>query len=338
MLRTKQVREITRVIDDIIEHYKETSEDKKRDWRTYEQRLAERIKTAMRELSPLIEEAIKSFKVYKGETRGTKPKINLKQKVILLLLKHLFGRSNRAMANMLVVFSLLTDVDVSYKTVERLYSDEEVRTALYNLHKLILKKKGVEEADCGGDGTGYSLTIRKHYASETQRLKEKAKIAKKVSDKKRRVFVYSFAFIDIKTRMYVAYGSSFCSEQEAFSQAIGMAKEIGIKIKKLRLDKYYSKQMYVRLLEKAFGDIEVIVMPKKNATVKGPVRWKNRLPHLVLDPVSYLEEYFQRNQSESGIAEDKRRIGWRIMQKREDRVDTANFCTALWHNLFWYGD
>jgi len=338
MLRTKQVRETTRIIDDIIKHYKETSEEKKRDWRTYEQKFAQRVKTAMNELSPLIEEAIQSFKVYKRETRGTKPKLSLKQKVILILLKHLFGKSNRSMTSMLVVFVLLTDVDVSYKTVERLYSDDEVRIALHNLHQLILKKKGVKEADCGGDGTGYSLTIRKHYASETQRLKEKAKIAKKVSDKKRRVFIYSFAFIDIQSRMYVAYGASFKSEQEAFLDAIKMAKECNIKIKKIRLDKYYSKQMYIKLLEEAFGDIEILVIPKTNVTVKGTIKWKDMLSNFVLDPISYLEEYFQRNQSESGIAEDKRRTGWMIMQKREDRVYTANFCIALWHNLFWYGN
>lgn len=337
MIRSKQVREITKIIDDIIEHYKKTSEDKKRDWRTYEQKFAERIKTAMQELSPLIEEAITSFKVYKGETRGTKPKLSLKQKVILLLLKHLFGKSNRAMSSMLIIFSLLTDVDVSYKTVERLYSDNEVIIALHNLHQLILKKKGIKEANCGGDGTGYSLTIRKHYSNEAQKLKEKAKVAKKVSDKKRRVFIYSFAFIDIETRMYVAFGSSFVSEQKAFFQAIKMAKECRIRIKKLRLDKYYSKQMYVKLLEEAFGDIEIFLIPKSNATVKGTVKWKDMLNYLILDPISYLEEYFKRNQSESGIAEDKKRTGWRIMQKREERVYTANFCTALWHNLFWYG-
>ena len=38
---------------------------------------------------------------------------------------------------------------------------------------------------------------------------------------------------------------------------------------------------------------------------------------------------------ESGFAEDKKRTGWMIAQRREDRVDTANFCNILWHNLFW---
>ena len=28
------------------------------------------------------------------------------------------------------------------------------------------------------------------------------------------------------------------------------------------------------------------------------------------DTTGYLERYFQRNQSESGIAEDKKRVGW----------------------------
>ena len=337
LIKTKDVRQVTRLLDEIIEHYKETTEDKKRDWRTYKQKFAERVKTAMRELSPLIEEAIASFKVYKGETRGTKSKISLKQKVILLLLKHLFGRSNRAMANMIMIFSLLTDVDVSYKTIERLYSDHEVIITLHNLHQLMLKKKGIKEADCGGDGTGHSLTIKKHYASEAQKLKEKVKLAKKCSNKKR-MFVYSFAMMDLKTRMYVAYGTSLKSEKETLVQAIKMAKELDIEIKKIRLDKYYSCQKYVRMLEEAFGNIEIVLIPKINATLKGPWKWKNMLHDFVLDPVAYLEDYFQRNQSESGFGEDKKRTGWKIMQKREERIDTAYFCTTLWHNLFWYGN
>ena len=80
------------------------------------------------------------------------------------------------------------------------------------------------------------------------------------------------------------------------------------------------------------------MIPKINATLKGPWKWKNMLHNFVLDPVAYLEDYFQRNQSESGFSEDKKRTGWKIMQKREERIDAAYFCTVLWHNLFWYGN
>lgn len=338
MVKTKEVRETTRILDEIIECYKETNEEKKKDYRTYEQKFAQRVKKAMKELSPLVEEAIKTLKIYKEEKRGNKPKLALKQKVVLLLLKHLFGKSNRNMANMLVIFTLLTDIDVSYKTVERLYSDWEVILVLHNLHILLLQKKGVKQADCGGDGTGYSLSVRKHYASSAQKLKEKVKIAKKVSENKKRVFVYSFLLMDITTRMYVAYGTSFYSEQEAFFQAIKMAKDTNIDIKSIRLDKYYSCQEYVRLLEKELGNVILTLLPKKNATVNGSWEWKRMMHDFVTDPISYLEDYFKRNQSESGFSEDKKRTGWKIMQKREDRIDTANFCNLLWHNLYWLDD
>lgn len=333
-VKTKEVRDLTKVLDDIIEYYNSTTESKKRDWRTYEQRFAQRVKRAMKELAPLVEEAINTLKIYKEEKRGNKPKLTLKQKVILLLIKHFVEKSNRTMANMLVTFTLLTDVDVSYKSVERLYSDPEVMLVLYNLHSLILRKKGVNTADCGGDGSGYSLTISKHYSSEAQRLKEKVKISKKASNKKM-LFVYSFTFLDLNTRMYIAYGTSFHSEQEAFLSAVKMAKEMNIDMNSVRLDKYFSAQEYVRILTKEFGDVRITLIPKKNATVRGPWEWKRILYDFVTDPIAYLEDYFQRNQSESSFAEDKKRTGWMIMQKREDRVDTANFCNVLWHNLFW---
>ena len=336
-VKTKEVRNLVKILDDVIEHYKETKETKKRDWKTYEQRFAERVKKAMKELSPLVREAVKTLRIYKKETRGNKPKLTLKQKVILLLLQRLFGKSNRAMANMLVIFTLLTEVDVSYKTVERLYSDCEVIMALHNLHILILQKKDVKTADCSGDGTGYSLTIKKHYASVAQKLKEKAKIAKKVSKKKKRLFVYSFVLIDIITRMYIAYGTSFKSEKEAYSEAMRMAKEMDIDINSIRLDRYYSTQGYVESLEKEFGNLQISIIPKSNATINGTWEWKRIMYDFVTDPIAYLEDYFQRNQSESGIAEDKKRTGWKLGQKREDRIDTANFCNVLWHNLFWLG-
>ena len=47
--------------------------------------------------------------------------------------------------------------------MERLYSDQEVILAIHNLHILILNNKGVKQSDATGDGTGYSLTIKKNY-------------------------------------------------------------------------------------------------------------------------------------------------------------------------------
>lgn len=345
-ITTKEVREVTAIIDDIIVEYKEESKPKERDWRTYEQRVARRLQTAFKELKPLVQEAVSTITIIKGETRGSKTVLALEQKVLALLLKHLIGKSNREMSFMLVIFSWLTGIEVSYKTIERLYSDQEVILALHNLHVLILKKKGVKDVDCGGDGTGYGLTIKKHYATEAQKLKEKIKTLegqnkkeKKTKKNKKALFVYSFVIIDILTRMYIAYGTSFKSEKEAFLCAVKMLEEMEdkVNIKSLRLDKYY-QQSYVEYLEQHLGKVKFYIIPKKNATIRGSWEWKRMLYDFVQDTKAFLREYFQRNQSESGIAEDKKRTGWRLGQKRPDRIDTANILTGLWHNLYWLAD
>jgi hypothetical protein len=222
-ITTKEVQGTTRILDDIIKEYKKETPKKKRDWRTYEQRLSLRLRTAIKELEPLIEEAISTLNIVKVENRGINPKLTPKQKTLLLLLKHLVGKSNREMSSMLVVFSLLSGIDVSYKTVERLYSDDEVLMILHNLHTLLLKKKGVEQPDCSGDGTGYSLTVKKHYATQAQKLKDKVKNSKTAGksekkpkksskSKKKKQFVYSFKLMDLGSPK-----SQGGSNQSAFS-------------------------------------------------------------------------------------------------------------------------
>jgi len=335
-ITTKEVRDITAILDEIIKDYKENTPESKRDWRTYEQRVAMRLRTAFRELKPLVHEAVSSINFEKGEKRGAKPCLNVEQRTLAVLIKHIIGKSNRTMAAMLTLFSLLSDIDVSYKTIERFYSDPEVILVLHNLHTLLLKKKGIDSVESSGDGTGYALSVKVNYESEAQKLKDKIKTGEEQIHKKR-VFVFSFNLMDIKTRMYIAVGTSFKSEKEAYDNAIQMAQEQGIDINSMRLDKYYSNQSDVESLKEKFGAICLYLIPKSNATIDGTWEWKRMLYDFVKDTVGYLEEYFQRNQSESGIAEDKKRVGWKLGQKRLDRINTANFLTTVWHNLYWLG-
>jgi transposase len=340
-ISTKEVRNIARELDQIIEQYKKDNpEPPKRDWRTYEQRAMLRLRHAMAHFEPLIDKAIASLNISNANKAGSKHALSLKQRVVLLLIKGLIGKSNREMAEMLVLFSMLCGIDVSYKTVERLYSDEEVALVLHNLHALILREKGIESSDASGDGTGYTLTIKKHYATEAQNLKDKAKGSDKVdtaSKGKKRMFVYSFALMDFPTRMYIAYGTSFRSERDAYNRAMLMAKEMGIPLRSFRLDRYYSAQQYARELGSTFPGITLYLIQKKNATVKGPWIWKRMLERFAHQVVAYLREYFHRNQSESGFSEDKRRFGWKIMQRKENTINTAYSLTIIWHNLFWLG-
>jgi len=221
---------------------------------------------------------------------------------------------------------MMNRVDVSYKSVERLYSDEELYFALSNLFALLLKKRGIEKIDARGDATGFSLTIKKHYSSYVQKLKDKSK---EQNTNEKKSFVYRFNIMDLSTKMYVCYGSSLKSEREAFDKAIQMLEEYGIKINSIRLDKYYSNPCYVNL----FKESKVYIIPKKNVELGNGTPWLKTMERFLDDTLGYLAEYYKRENSESGFSEDKKLLGWKVSQKREDRIDTALFCGTIWHNL-----
>lgn len=339
-LTNKKLKETLDLLDVELIKYKQRNQGKSRDWRTYEQQLVNRLETAFDELRPLVYDAVSMIDINRSETRGVKPILTLEQKVIILLLKHIFSKSNRTMSTMFMIFSWLTNIKVSYKTVERLYSDELVLLALSNLHNIIIEKKEIEQAHLTGDGTGYSLTVKKHYASYAQKLKDKAKDSStKINTKStKKQFLYSFALMDLETRIYIGYGCSFRSENDAYNQALSMVAETGIKIKSIRLDKYHSTQCNVKNLGKNFKNINCYLIPKSNATIKGDKTWKEMLTKFVNQTSEYLKQYYMRNQSESGFSEDKKRVGWKLGQKRFDRIYLANILTYIWHNLYWLAD
>ena len=189
----------------INEKYKLAHPKNKRDWRTYEQQFSSRVSTAMKMLDPLIHEAVSTIHIERAA--GHPYLLSLEDRVKLLLIKQFFAKSNRMFSNMLAMFSMLSKIEVSYKTIERLYSDPEVMLAIHNLHILLLEKKGITESNITGDSTGYSLTVKKNYESYAQKLKDMAKVSvdkgQETKKHKRKLFAYMFAIMDLKTRMYI---------------------------------------------------------------------------------------------------------------------------------------
>jgi transposase len=315
----------------ILPKYREESkkriEEEKIDYALYEKEFKRRIKKAIKILTPITNEATRTLVFYRE--KGVRPMLKPNEKLRLILIHQLFGKSNRNMSYMLTLFSLMTGIDVSYKTVERLYSDPETEAALFNLLILLLKKKKIKEIDCCGDATGYSLLISKHYLTEVNKLKDKVKEQDPKDDKK--AFVYKFALMDISTRMYVCYGTSFISEKRAFNKAMEMLSLLDISIKSIRLDRYYSNPCDV----KRFPDSKVYIIPKINAGLGHGDEWLNMMKEFVENTWNFLEEYFQRVNIENAWAQDKKVLGWKVSQKRLDRIDTALFCRCIWHDLFY---
>jgi len=324
LIRAKQVRTKVKLLDDIIKKYKEQHPKKDRDYSAYEKSFKKRLKYAINNLEELINDSIKNLDYFsKNENKHSLP---LAKRIRLILVKELSEKGNRKTANLLDLFSMMGGTDISYKTVERLYSDDKILLSLHNLFVLTLNKRGIKKIEACGDATGYSLTITKHYSSYVQKLKEKAK---EQGDCKKKSFVYQFALMDLKNKMYVCYGSSLKSEREAFDKAIQMLQNIDVEINSIRLDRYYSCPVYVNL----FKGSKVYIIPRKNVGLKNGLKWNDTMKDFLLNTMNYLQEYFKRNNSESGFSSDKKMFGWSISQKREDRIDTSLFVRTVWHNL-----
>jgi len=323
LIRAKQIRAKVKILDDIIKEYKIINPQKRRDYAKYEIDFKRRLKGAIRNLDKFISESINNLDYFsKNENKHSLP---LPKRMRLILVKELNEKGNRKIANLLDLFSMMDGINVSYKTVERLYSDDKVILGLHNLFILILNKRGIKNINACGDATGYSLIISKHYSSYVQKLKDKAKESKNT----KKAFVYKFALMDLETKMYVCYGSSLKSEKEAFDKAMQMLSKIDVKINSIRLDRYYSFPCYVN----QFKNSKVFIIPRKNVELSNGFKWHETLKEFLLNTMEYLREYFQRNNSEAGWASDKKMFGWKISQKREDRIDTSLFVKAVWHNL-----
>ena len=342
MITTAQIRQRARDLDRLVrEEYKPQHPPKKRDWRTYEEQWAHRIRQAMRDLDPLVEQAC-AIAVVRGP--GPPHALTRKQRVLLLLLKALYQQSNRRMAGMLQAFSSLAGIDVSYKTVKRLYSDPEVALAVENLHRLMHRRRELttKGAEATGDGTGFALSITQHYASTVQRQREKAKenppapsggegksASTETKVKKVKRYVYAFRLMDLRTRLYVALGTSQTSERAAYEAALAWLTRMGIEVESIRLDRYYSFAGDAA----RFPGARFYVLPRKDSKVHLQSEWLHAMREFVERTTRYLEEYYRREHSEAGFSADKRMLGWSIAQRRADRIDMAQTVHGTWHNL-----
>ena len=284
-------------------------------WRDYEYLYRQRMKGMALELRAMIDES-SSFVV---EEFGRPSLLEAREKVFVILVKEIFRLSNRKAAYLLPLLGI--SKDISYKTVERLYSDPLVLMILNNLFISSVMRKGISSADTSGDGTGYSLTVTKHYRSMREKDGEFVKEGK---------FVYSFALMDLATRMYVGYAVSVKSERDAYHKALEMIGKMRIDLKSIRLDKYYSGQS---ILNDFNENTMIFLIPKSNSRIRGRRNWREIIRRFMDDPMNYLREYFKRNASESGFSSDKRATGGLIYQRRKDRKETSGFCKGLIHNL-----
>jgi len=239
----------------------------------------------------------------------------------LHLFQVLFEFTNREMECFSLMFLLNGEEAFSYKTIERAYSDPIVAMILHNLFVMSAGKP--RSIDSSADGTGISLFISKHYRKDREQDLKKEK-----DSSKRKEYLFSVAILDIDTNIYVGYAAGFKSEKALFNEALDMAHKAGFRFDSMRLDKYYAYQSIFKCVGK---QTRVIVIPKKNATIRGPKEWKQLINSLITAPFAFLTDYFKRVRSEYNFSKDKRRFGT-IRQRLAERIITAAFTRATLHN------
>ncbi len=195
--------------------------------------------------------------------------------------------------------------------------------ALHNMFVIMIRRRNITKADISGDGTGYSLTVTKHYSTS----------GKKENGKKK-IFAYAFAFIDLNTKRYVGYGTGMRSEMEAFNDAKKMMDGLGIEAESVRLDRYYT---FKSIVDRFGTDTKFYILPKTNTSSSGKKKWHAIWKSLIDDSIAFLKEYYRRESSESGFASDKKSDGWQVWQRRDDRIATSVMCKGIWHNLLLLG-
>ena len=286
----------------------------------YDKKLRSEMRAVVERINADVDKAAEPITLIDGKPgRPPKDRVLLTK---LHLFQVLFEFTNREMECFSLMFLLNGEQAFSYKTIERAYSDPVVAMILHNL--FVLSAGEPRKVDSSADGTGIGLFISKHYRKD----RENDLIHDKDTSK-RKEYLLTVAILDIDTNLYVGYAAGFKSEKKLFQDALSMARNAGFEFDSMRLDKYYSGQSIFRIVGE---HTKVIIIPKKNATIRGPKEWKQLLKDLIQWPLVFLSEYFKRVKSEWNFSRDKRRHG-KIRQKQPQRQITAAFRRAILHNF-----
>ena len=321
MVTNNQLEKVLGEMDYLIKYYRKhcSVEDKKYS-SAYDLLLRTEFKAVVTRINVDVDKAAEPILLQQNRTG--RPPTNKILTTKMLLLQQIFGFPNRLMEGFSAMFLLKGGETISYKTIERAYSDPVVAIILHNL--FVMSAGEPREVSSSADGTGIALNIFKHY--QTDRVND---LKEEKDTNKRKQYLFSVAILDLDTNKYIGYAAGFKSEKQLFIEALAMAKQQGFVLKQICLDKYYSYQSIFSCVGK---ETKVIVIPKCNATIRGPKEWKHMIRELIINPLKYLATYYQRVKSESSFSRDKRRHG-QIRQRIPERQMIAALTRAILHNF-----
>jgi len=296
---------------------KEFAVEKPKYSKEYDKRLRDLKRALFERINKDVDKAASFIEVKQIVGRQLKDRVLLTK---LHLVQQVLDLTNRDMESFSMLFALTGNETFSYKTIERAYEDQLVGMILHNLY--VLSCGEPRNIDASSDGTGYSLTVTKHYRTDKDENKEHWE------EVERKEYIITSTIVDLKTKIYVSFATGFQSEMKLFEQAKCWLEKRGFTLDSITLDKYYSNQKTIAGFK---TETKTYFIPKKNATIRGGTKWKNSIKEFTADTIGFLKKYYKRETSEYGHSADKRRFGV-IRQRKKCRIITTMETRMLLHN------
>jgi len=255
-----------------------------------------------------------------------RPKHNPVDGAKMVLMAQYFGLSNRVAQGYMLLFKEKLDLTTvySYKTIERAYSDMEVRQILEEVFELTNTPIRDLEHEFGPDATGLSTSSKQNYENDrakNQTSKGYEKVLVMVGLKYK--IISSFRYANKPIDHESPYFESLLRETACRYGRLGLVAG----------DAAYLSRANCDLVAKLGGVPRFY--PKKGTTLrqKGSAAWRKMLEDLIADPQKWLKDYHKRSNVEGCFSTLKRDNPLPLRKELDERKEQEAFTRACNLNI-----
>ena len=298
------------------------------DWTNYDLAQTSEINDMLLLIRDIVNQAAYNLDLpNQTEPKGAgRPKHNPIDGAKMVLMAQYFGLSNRVAQGYMLLFKEKLDLTTvySYKTIERAYSDMEVRQILEEVFELTNMPIRDLEHEFGLDATGLSTSSKQNYEidrAKDQTSKGYEKILVMVGLKYK--IISSFRYANKPADHESPYFETLLRETAARYGRLDLVGGDAAYLSRHNCDLVASVGATPRFY------------PKKGTTLrqKGSVAWRKMLVDLVLDPQKWLEDYHKRSNVEGCFSTLKRDNLLPLRKVLDDRKQQEAFIRACNLNL-----
>ena len=244
----------------------------------------------------------------------------------IVMLAQYFGLSNRVAQGYMLLFKEKIGFTTvySYKTIERAYSDIEVRQILEEVFELTNVPVQDLEHEFGPDATGLATSSKKNYESD------------RVKDQTSKGYEKILVMVGLKYKIISSfkYASKPTDHESPYFEALlsETAKRYG-RVDLVAGDSAYLSRVNCDLVT-GVGAVPRFY-PKKGSTLrqKGSVAWRRMFEDLVADPQKWLEDYHERSNVEGCFSTLKRDNPLPLRKQLDERRQQEAFSRACNLNI-----